>query len=1374
MKKESSKFKSYKKSSFVQNDKEHLNPRVENIPRIHYNANTRQSNIMDVKRVLSSYVKKNFKTLHNCIDSRRLLIIQEPPIPLQAIVPIIPVAPVIPVANAAAPVIPVAPNAGVPIIIGAQSDNGTTVNDEMYDSDDEEHGDDEELTDDLNIPYDIRVRRYEVLFEIYCNRKKLQTDELSNLFYVIDGIIPIESRETIRSHSDYNKACRKLDGVLLWNIVYTTLQFSSSVFTHSDQKGEASRNFWNLRQHPNQSLNKYFTLFKDRLKILKEVNGDVPDEAMLSNHFYTTLDKDKFSELIKVVNQARYTGIQIPTKLGDAFAFAAEFLIDERSYKSDSNNNSNNNTNVYNYESKKIFNNNKKIKNSNNNPQPIPVNNPQPKQKSSTGTLYCSYCFRNNHIIDDCWCKKKHMKNPPQSSTTTTSENSLMETTLENILPQEQEATVLTNQSSDEDITSTSLILDTGAQSCIFNNEELLHGVTTSNNNLRIYGINKQNKPVVTNRYGYLEGLKDIPIYISTQVKRNILSFSQVGMKYDINFNKHYNEFIINADNNVVYKFKLVNKLYINNYFNKNDVNLLTTEGNTSNFSKAEIVRAEQARIIQQRLSFESDQSIIQAIKLGSINNLPITTQDVVNAHKIFGPSIPSLKGKSTSKKSKSYAEILIDKGENKQIKLIIDLMYVNGDTYFISLSDSIDLTIIKFLSTGDTITTKSKEDIGKALTEHVMLYKSEGFYINTVISDNEAVMKSITIIINSLGARHETGGVKSNSLAKLDRKIRLVKDRTRALLYSIPYTWPNSIMKWPIEFAVRSINLIKHSHNPTDNRSPMEMFTGKKTDYNRDLRISFGQYVQILPSSTNNTLKERTSGGICLRPTSNKNGSVYFLSISSGRNVLADRWVEIPIPQSVIDYMNQQAELCKTKYTSKDPTFIHRGKLVKTIIDEDVINIQPSKFNDYQAVMNIPPPSHLAGSEINGRKVRKSNNFIDANDLQDEDDEINPQEEIQNENENPLLSSSLPNLQNECIVDNENEFENEIENEYLNQLNENRNEFDNDQSQENVFDESINGINLSSPTSQGVRTSNRKRIPNQQLNDYLYYISVEDEGGSKQEIDNAIKEELRQMELKNVFQPVLGNEITKIPIPSRMFVKKKVDSSGNLIKWKARLVAGGHKQIRDEDLNTSSPTANRTSIMMIAGIAAQQHRVVATADVKGAFLNANMSSDVFMTLNKELAQLMIEINPNYIHYKNEKGCIVVKLIKALYGCIESAKLWYDEISTFIQSIGFIKSVNDQCVFIKKEIDNSMTHLTIYVDDLLITSPNKQYIENIERELIQKYNEISFNFGQKQEYLGMEFNFEKHDEVTISMRKKIENLLVEYDINKISNNSSNK
>ena len=62
---------------------------------------------------------------------------------------------------------------------------------------------------------------------------------------------------------------------------------------------------------------------------------------------------------------------------------------------------------------------------------------------------------------------------------------------------------------------------------------------------------------------------------------------------------------------------------------------------------------------------------------------------------------------------------------------------------------------------------------------------------------------------------------------------------------------------------------------------------------------------------------------------------------------------------------------------------------------------------------------------------------------------------------------------------------------------------------------------------------------------------------------------------------------------------------------------------------------------------------------------------EVLMRLNKNLSGILIGIDPSYKKYLKSNDTIIVRLKKALYGCVESSKLWYDKISGDMCKLGF-------------------------------------------------------------------------------------------------------
>ena len=54
----------------------------------------------------------------------------------------------------------------------------------------------------------------------------------------------------------------------------------------------------------------------------------------------------------------------------------------------------------------------------------------------------------------------------------------------------------------------------------------------------------------------------------------------------------------------------------------------------------------------------------------------------------------------------------------------------------------------------------------------------------------------------------------------------------------------------------------------------------------------------------------------------------------------------------------------------------------------------------------------------------------------------------------------------------------------------------------------------------------------------------------------------------------------------------------------------------------------------------------------------------------------------------NRNGTLVVKLLKALYGCKQSAKLWYKKLSGTLGHLGYVANDVEPCVFNKLKLVN--------------------------------------------------------------------------------------
>ena len=152
---------------------------------------------------------------------------------------------------------------------------------------------------------------------------------------------------------------------------------------------------------------------------------------------------------------------------------------------------------------------------------------------------------------------------------------------------------------------------------------------------------------------------------------------------------------------------------------------------------------------------------------------------------------------------------------------------------------------------------------------------------------------------------------------------------------------------------------------------------------------------------------------------------------------------------------------------------------------------------------------------------------------------------------------------------------------------------------------------------------------------------------------EDAITTELKQLHLRQVLEPMYGDSLTvkekEDALPYLMFLKKK--HTGQI---KGRGCADGRRQrIYMQKEDTSLPTVAIESLFISAMLDALERHDVATVDIPGAFMQADMVGNVHMKLEGRIADLLTELEPGlykkYVKKLKGKSIMYVKLKKALY-----------------------------------------------------------------------------------------------------------------------------
>ncbi len=171
-----------------------------------------------------------------------------------------------------------------------------------------------------------------------------------------------------------------------------------------------------------------------------------------------------------------------------------------------------------------------------------------------------------------------------------------------------------------------------------------------------------------------------------------------------------------------------------------------------------------------------------------------------------------------------------------------------------------------------------------------------------------------------------------------------------------------------------------------------------------------------------------------------------------------------------------------------------------------------------------------------------------------------------------------------------------------------------------------------------------------------------------------------------------------------------KLDSKGEVSRFKARYVAKGYSQIPGRDFfETYAPTARLSTVRALFATAAQFDYELWQMDVKTAYLNAEIEEEVYLDQPE-----------GYEERDGDDNRLYCRLKKTIYGLRQAGRNWNSMITEFMESVGFVKSLADQCLFIKRDGD-SISYVTIWVDDIIVCGSNKRQVCEFKEAINSKF-----------------------------------------------------
>jgi hypothetical protein len=283
-----------------------------------------------------------------------------------------------------------------------------------------------------------------------------------------------------------------------------------------------------------------------------------------------------------------------------------------------------------------------------------------------------------------------------------------------------------------------------------------------------------------------------------------------------------------------------------------------------------------------------------------------VIVQDIDGAQKIWGKNTASLKGKNTRSKSilvdRDYVKVPMELMKiHKEVFLTPDIFFVNKIIFLLTLSCKICFTSVNHL------VDRTVPQIFKAFKEMYQYYIQRSFHITTVHADDE--FAPLNTLIESMPGGPMVNLASANEhIPEIERIIRVVKERCRATRHSLPFERiPKLVTIHIVLNVVKLIIFFPTKGGVSDTLSPKTIMSGETLDFKKHLSLQIGQYCQVHEEDTpRNSQVARTKGVISLGPSGNVQGGFKFMALNSGKQFVRRSWDVIPIPDVVINHVNE------------------------------------------------------------------------------------------------------------------------------------------------------------------------------------------------------------------------------------------------------------------------------------------------------------------------------------------------------------------------------------------------------------------------------------------------------------------------------------
>jgi hypothetical protein len=164
------------------------------------------------------------------------------------------------------------------------------------------------------------------------------------------------------------------------------------------------------------------------------------------------------------------------------------------------------------------------------------------------------------------------------------------------------------------------------------------------------------------------------------------------------------------------------------------------------------------------------------------------------------------------------------------------------------------------------------------------------------------------------------------------------------------------------------------------------------------------------------------------------------------------------------------------------------------------------------------------------------------------------------------------------------------------------------------------------------------------------------------------------------------------------------------------------------------------TIIHILLTVASAREWFISQLDVKNVFLNGELCEDIYM------------LPPP--RYSITEG-MVYHLRRSLYGLKQAPWTWFQHFVSVVTAAGFSASAHDLALFVHVS-HHGRTLLFLYVDDMIITGDDPEYIAFVKAHLCDQF--LMSGLGPLKYFIGIEISYTPEG-LFLSQEKYIQDLL---------------